>query len=229
MNVPKTMTLYSAEVCPFVHRTRLVLAEKGLEHELVEIDTENKPEWFLELSPNGKVPLLKHGQAMLYESLVINEYLEDCFPAPALRPTEPLLCAQMRLWIDFCATKFVPAWAALMKAENEEQQRLHSEQLQNHLLFMEAEATAHFDEGQPYWCGAELSLADVAFFPFFERMPVLEYYYKFQIPQACARLKRWWKVMEERPSVQTLALSAQFYIDRCARFVRTEVLAALSF
>ena len=71
------MELFTARVCPYAHRTRLVLLEKGLDFELIEVDLQNKPERFLQVSAYGKVPALVHDGVEIYESAIINEYLED--------------------------------------------------------------------------------------------------------------------------------------------------------
>src|SRR4051812_3460014 len=97
--------LYSAILCPFAHRTRLTLAEKGLEARLIEINLRNKPHWFAALSPHGKVPLLKVGADCIWESAVIDEYLDEAFPQPALLPRDPLTRARVRAWIRFADTR----------------------------------------------------------------------------------------------------------------------------
>ena len=83
------LRLFSARACPFAHRTRLVLAEKGLDFELVEIDLKNKPEWFSTVSSYGKVPALEHQGRRFVESAIVNEYLDEAFPEPALLPKAP--------------------------------------------------------------------------------------------------------------------------------------------
>ena len=81
--------LYSARACPFAHRTRLVLGEKKLKFELIEIDLANKPAWYKDVSLYGKVPAIEHAGQRIVESAVINEYLDEVFPTPSLLPKEP--------------------------------------------------------------------------------------------------------------------------------------------
>ncbi len=95
------ITVYSAVVCPFAHRSRLVLLEKGIDFNLVEIDLQNKPADFTEISPYGKVPAIKHGNERVWESAIINEYLDEVFPQVPLLPQNPIEKAQARIWIDF--------------------------------------------------------------------------------------------------------------------------------
>jgi glutathione S-transferase len=81
--------LYSAVVCPYAHRTRLVLQEKGIDFDLIEIDLQNPPENFRKISPYGKVPAITHNNERVWESAIINEYLDEVFPNPPLLPSNP--------------------------------------------------------------------------------------------------------------------------------------------
>ncbi len=117
--------LYSAKSCPFAQRTRLLLLEKGIAFQLTEIDLKNIPEWFQDISPYGKVPVVKRGDDLIWESAIINEYLEEVYPQPDLLPTEPGQRAYARFWIDFANTKFVPFfYKLLLQQEPEKQQAL---------------------------------------------------------------------------------------------------------
>jgi glutathione S-transferase len=94
--------LFSARACPFAHRTRLVLSHKKLPFELVEVELQNKPAWFdAKLSGYGKVPALEHDGQHLWESAIVNEYLDEVFPAPRLSPADPAPRARARIWIDY--------------------------------------------------------------------------------------------------------------------------------
>src|SRR5881394_2023473 len=91
------LTLVSFDLCPYVQRAAIVLAEKGLPFERIDVDLANKPAWFKAISPLGKVPLLKVGDEVLFESAVIVEYLEETLD-PALHPADPLGRARHRGW-----------------------------------------------------------------------------------------------------------------------------------
>ena len=113
-NAVGTVKLYSARACPFAHRTRLVLSHKHVDFEVVEIDLQNKPEWFARnVSGYGKVPAIEHDGNHLWESAVVNEYLDEVFPRPPLLPAQPGRRALARLWIDYANTRFAPAGSAL--------------------------------------------------------------------------------------------------------------------
>src|SRR5262245_24277899 len=100
--------LYSAFYCPFALRTRFVLKEKGLAYEHTEIDPKNKPADFHTISPYGKVPVLLDDETRVYESAIINEYLDEAYPAPPLMPKEPARRAYVRIWIDFANSRLAP-------------------------------------------------------------------------------------------------------------------------
>jgi glutathione S-transferase len=82
------ITLYAADRCPYCARTRIALAEKGIEYETVEIDLDDRPSWIYEKNPLGRVPVIEDDAFVLPESAVINEYLEERYPEPALWPAD---------------------------------------------------------------------------------------------------------------------------------------------
>ena len=91
------ITLYDAVRCPYCARVRIVLAEKGIEHEAVAIDLGDRPAWLYEKNPLGKVPVIEEDTFVLAESSVIMEYLEERFPEPALLPADPAARALARM------------------------------------------------------------------------------------------------------------------------------------
>ena len=211
------LTLYSARACPFAHRTRLVLAEKGLDFELVEIDLRQKPAWFSTISNYGKVPALQHKEHRLVESAIVNEYLDEVFPEPALLPRDPGTRAVARIWIDYANTRFVPAWGSVLRAPSEAEGDVARRELDA--------ALRHLEEGLarsagPYWLGAELSLVDLAFYPWFERWPALEHHRGVAIPPELQRLARWRDAVSRRDSVRAIENPTSFYVERYARYVQ---------
>ena len=82
------LTLYDAPRCPYCARVRIVLAEKGIEHEVIEIDLSDRPAWLYEKNPLGKVPVIEEDTLVLAESAVIMEYLDERYPEPALLPSD---------------------------------------------------------------------------------------------------------------------------------------------
>src|SRR5512142_2270320 len=93
------MVLYSGTTCPFSHRCRFVLFEKGMDFEIRDVDLYNKPEDINVMNPYGQVPILVERDLILYESNIINEYIDERFPHPQLMPADPLMRARARLFL----------------------------------------------------------------------------------------------------------------------------------
>ena len=93
------MVLYSGTTCPFSQRCRLVLFEKGMDFEVRDVDLFNKPEDISTMNPYGQVPILVERDLILYESNIINEYIDERFPHPQLMPADPLMRARARLML----------------------------------------------------------------------------------------------------------------------------------
>lgn len=210
------MKLYGANVCPFVHRARLTLAEKGLDHDYVAIDLRNKPDWYDDVLPTGKVPLLENGSDRVWESAIVCEYVEDSFPEPPLLPRDPGAKAAARIWIDWVSNTFVPAYYKLLKALTPEEQSEHKQSLTEALAKLENEG---FQEG-PWIHGPSLSLVDLLTYPWFERWSVLEHYRDFPVPDRFSKLKAWIKTLQQRESVKKIAEPASFYIEQYAHYAK---------
>lgn len=93
------MILYSGTTCPFSQRCRFVLFEKGMDFEVIDIDLFNKPKDIIKMNPYGQVPILVERDLILYESNIINEYIDERFPHPQLMPSDPIQRARVRLFI----------------------------------------------------------------------------------------------------------------------------------
>ncbi len=93
------MVLYSGTTCPFSHRCRFVLFEKGMDFEIRDVDLYNKPEDISVMNPYGQVPILVERDLILYESNIINEYIDERFPHPQLMPGDPVDRARVRLFL----------------------------------------------------------------------------------------------------------------------------------
>jgi glutathione S-transferase len=214
------LTLYSAEVCPYAQRTRILLGEKSIAHDLVEVDIDAKPAWFLDLTPTKRVPLIRHGDFLLWESATINEYLDATFPGPALRPTDERALATMRNEIRHFDNVFLPVvYKLLFAQEASEQDRLRSE-VDEGMGFLESrlETIRGQDADGPFWMGSQLSLADLAMYPFFERLPVFHHYRGVTIPASCTRLRRWLDTLTERAAVEATAHDLDYFVPRYANY-----------
>ena len=150
------ITIYDAPRCPYCARVRIVLAEKEIEHELVRVDLDNRPAFIKALNPPaGRVPVLEEDAFVLPESPVINEYLEERYPEPALLPADPSERALARLLV-FRFDDFGDAYYDVFRQRADDA----TDRLR--------EAFAALDrrlQSTPYLAGASYSLADVAYVP----------------------------------------------------------------
>jgi glutathione S-transferase len=217
--------LYSAKICPFAQRSRMALLEKGIDFELIEVDLDNKSAEFLAVSPYGRVPALINGDDQVYESSVINEYLEETYPEPHLMPTEPALRAQIRLWTDYCNTTFLPHYYDLLTERDEVKAAALKARLDEKYRFMETEGFARLSGEGPYWLGAKVSLLDLTYYPFFDRLVVWKHYRGVTIPDDCPRLARWHGVMTERASAKATAESDAYFIEQYAGYANADTSA----
>jgi len=150
--------LYDADRCPYCARVRIVLAEKGIDYETVEVDLADRPSWIYEKNPLGKVPVLEEGALVLPESVVIDEYLEERNPEPPLWPEDPAERAHGRLLVERFDSLSRPYYA-LRRGDDDARDRLD-------------ERLALLDERlreRPFLTGQEFGLADVAYLPWILR------------------------------------------------------------
>ncbi len=215
---PEAMELFTARVCPYAHRTRLALLEKGLSFEHIEEDLKNKTERFLKVSPYGKVPALVQDGQTLYESLIINEYLDEAFPEPRLMPADPVLRAKARIWIHYCDAYFTSDFYAVIQNKDRATDDELKDKLNARLRVAEEEGFGELSDAGPYWLGAEVSLVDLAWYPFFERLPAWTHYRGFRIPDDCPKIAAWAEAMGARASAREVANDAAYYIAGYARY-----------
>ncbi|MEM8645602.1 MAG: glutathione S-transferase family protein [Pseudomonadota bacterium] len=212
------MELFTARVCPYAHRTRLALLEKGVAFEHIEEDLKNKSARFLEVSPYGKVPALVHNGQTLYESLIINEYLDETIPENPLMPSDPVLRAKARIWIHYCDAYFVGDFYAVIQNKDRSKDSELKEKLAERLRKAEREGFGELSGDGPYWLGADVSLVDLAWYPFFERLPAWTHYRGFEIPDDCPKIAAWAEAMAGRASARDVANDAAYYIEGYARY-----------
>jgi glutathione S-transferase len=152
------ITLYDADRCPYCARVRIVLAEKGIEYETVEIDLDDRPAWIYEKNPLGRVPVLEEDTFVLAESAVINEYLDDRYPDRPLWPADPADRALGRLLI-FRFDQLSMPYYAVRRGEDGARERLDA-------VLSELDALL---QAQPFLSGREFGLADVGYVPWILR------------------------------------------------------------
>lgn len=188
------LTLVSHTLCPYVQRAAIALHEKGVTFERIDVDLENKPDWFLAISPLGKVPLLKVGDAVIFESAVIIEYLEETQPHP-LHPADPLLRAQHRGWIEFGSALLADIWG-FYTAPDAAAFAAKRQAIADKLARLEQA----LGDG-PFFAGAGFTLVDAAFAPVFRYFDAFERIEDFGWLQGRPRLAAWRRALAARPSV----------------------------
>jgi glutathione S-transferase len=214
-----TIQLYFAKASTFSQRTRVVLLEKGIDFSSTEIDLQNKPDSYTQISRYGKVPAIKHGDIEIYESAIINEYLNEVFPEPPLLPPSPGAKAIARIWIDYANTRFVPAFNKFLRGKDAQEQGQGQREFLESLLYIEQEGLGKLSGNGPYWLGDQLSLVDISFYPWFERLPLLEHFRNFTLPTETPRLQKWWNTVRDRESIRAVENPASFYLERFAKIL----------
>jgi glutathione S-transferase len=207
------LQLYTFQLCPFAHRVRLALAEKGVAAEQIEIDLKNKPAGFARISPHGKVPLLLHGAVKLWESAVINEYLDEVFPDPPLMPASRTDRALARIWIKFADERLYAATHRLIFTREEEARRKLVADMLDGVRFIENELMAKRPGEGPYVFGDRFTLADIALYPWFEQVGALEQLSEFRLPSG-GGLAEWRQATSGRKAVQHCARTSEWYAER---------------
>ena len=194
------MTLFSAPDEPASHRTRIVLAEKDVEIEIVSVTPGRFPEDLLDLNPDHSLPTLVDRDLVLYDSRVIIEYLDERFPHPPLMPVDPVSRAQFRLALHRIERDWYGLAGQLAKegADGRNTPKLRSD-LRDLIV-----QTAEFVRNKPYFMSDELSLVDVTIAPILWRLPR----WQIELPREAQPLLRYANLLFSRPAFR-LALSEQ--------------------
>lgn len=186
--------LISFALCPFVQRSVIVLLEKEAEFDITYIDLANPPEWFSEVSPMGKVPVLRVGKTVLFESAVIMEYLDEVNP-PSLQPADPLERARNRAWVEF-SSELLFAQYRMSTAEDEAAFEKERAALRTELERLEAQVAG------PWFNGTDYRLIDAACAPLFLRLDLLERWHPTGLLDALPGLTGWRDALLSRESTQ---------------------------
>jgi glutathione S-transferase len=197
----QSFTLVSTHLCPFVQRAAIVLGEKGVAFERINVDLVAKPEWFLAISPTGKVPLLKvhkedGSEVVLFESMAICEYLEETCGEARLYPEDALGRAQHRAWIEFASATLIDSWGFL-NAKNTETAETKSAAFRGKLRHLEEVLS----DG-PYFAGEHFGMVDVAFAPVFRPYDHLDETVAGPLFAGLLRASAWRSALSSRPSVK---------------------------
>ncbi|WP_104201792.1 stringent starvation protein SspA [Billgrantia saliphila] len=162
-----SMIFYSGSDDHFSHRVRIVLAEKGVAVDIVEVSGDQRPEELADLNPYNSVPTLVDRELVLYESKVMMEYLDERFPHPPLLPVYPVARAQSRLWMHRIEREWCPLVEQIEQGGKKDVEKARKE-LRESLV-----GISPIFEDMPYFMSEEFSLVDCCIAPILWRLPVL--------------------------------------------------------
>lgn len=211
------LILISHHLCPYVQRAAIALAEKDIPFERRYVDLSARPDWFLAISPLGKVPLLIVKQddgadAVLFESAVICEYLEDTQPGAPLHPADPLARARHRGWIEFGSSILSDLWG-FETARDAAAYEAKRQALMDKFGRVEAELG-----NGPFFAGAAFSLVDAVFAPIFRYFDVFDTIAPTGVFDALPRVTAWRNTLAARQSVREAVTDD--YADRLKVFLK---------
>lgn len=212
-NQPDQLTLVSFDLCPYVQRAAIVLAEKGVPYRRVDVDLADKPEWLEAISPLGKVPLLKMGDTVLFESGPIVEYLDEVH-RPQLHPHDPLARARHRGWMELGSALLSDIWTL--------------ETTPDAKAFAAAETAARLKLGRidaalgdgEFFAGDQFTLVDAVWAPVFRYLDAFERLAGLDLAAGLQKVAGWRKALAQRPSVKK-AVAAD-YPARLEAFLRRQ-------
>lgn len=198
-NRRSVMTLFSGETDVYSHRVRIVLAEKGITNEVVNVDPHNKPEDLIDLNPYGSVPTLVDRDLVLYDSHVIMEYLDERFPHPPLMPVDPVSRARNRLLFYRIERDLYSAMEAIL-GSTEKQAAKPRKELRESLITISPVV------GQrPFFLSDEYTLVDCIVAPLLWRLPALG----VELPKQASALAEYAERMFEREYFQQSLTEAE--------------------
>jgi glutathione S-transferase len=191
--------LYNTQRCPYARRTRMVLHEKGMDFETYEVDLANKSEEFLAASPTGKVPVIVVDGDSIYESNVVNQYIDEVTDEPKLMPRDPKRRAYARIWMAFADTDF---FLAVFVASVGRERGFSEERISEALEKLKAVLRRLEDRLKDRdYLADEFSLADIAHAGNFVRMRQLEERGEISLDEYPS-VAAWMKRLEARKSYE---------------------------
>ncbi len=187
------MVLYSGTTCPFSQRCRFVLFEKGMDFEIRDIDLYNKPEDIAVMNPYAQVPILAERDLILYESNIINEYIDERFPHPQLMPADPVMRARTRLFLFNFEKELFSHVRALEDRTQSAGQELDvaRRNIRDRLAQL-----APILVKNKYMLGDEFSMLDVALAPLLWRLD----HYEIELPKSAAPIQKYGERVFSRPA-----------------------------
>lgn len=188
------MVLYSGTTCPFSHRCRFVLFEKGMDFEIRDVDLYNKQEDISLMNPYGQVPILVERDLILYESNIINEYIDERFPHPQLMPGDPVDRARVRLFLlNFEKELFAPV--SILESRENKSDTKALDKARAHIRDRLVQLAPVFIKNK-FMLGENFSMLDVAIAPLLWRLD----FYGIELSKNAAPLLKYAERIFSRPA-----------------------------
>ncbi|WP_319379749.1 glutathione S-transferase family protein [Thiomicrorhabdus sp.] len=182
------LELISFKLCPFVQRAVIVLKYKGIDFDITYIDLNEPPEWFKAISPLGQVPVLKVDGEVLFESAVIQEFVDEITP-PSLHPQDPLIKAKHRAWMSF-SSDIIFASHGMVTAQSEEEFIEKQLAVKGKLTRLEG-----VHSGGDYFAGEQLHLIDTTIAPLFMRLDFIKQLTGVDLLESLPKMQQWSKAL----------------------------------
>ncbi len=189
------MVLYSGTTCPYSHRSRFVLFEKGMDFEIRDVDLFSKPEEIMAMNPYGQVPILVERDLILYESNIINEYIDERFPHPQLMPGDPVDRARVRLFLFNFEKELFAHVNTLEQTTGKKGHDKEQEKARTHIRDRLTQLAPVFLKNK-YMLGENFSMLDVAIAPLLWRLD----YYGIELSKNAAPLLKYAERIFSRPA-----------------------------
>ncbi|MGE5027721.1 MAG: glutathione S-transferase N-terminal domain-containing protein [Betaproteobacteria bacterium] len=184
------MTLYSGTTCPFSQRCRIVLFEKGMDFQIIDVDVHNKPEDLAVMNPYNQVPVLVERDLVLHEANIINEYIDERFPHPQLMPADPVMRSRARLFLFRFENELFSHVETIEQGSPKAAENARAVVRDNLIQLAPIFAKQHFMLGEEY------SMLDVAIAPLLWRLD----YYGIAMPRQAAPLLKYGERLFARPA-----------------------------
>ncbi|WBF65569.1 MAG: glutathione S-transferase N-terminal domain-containing protein [Candidatus Kinetoplastibacterium crithidii] len=179
------MVLYSGETCPFSHRCRFVLFEKWMDFEIHNVDLKNKPKEIFDMNSYGQVPILSERELILYESNIINEYIDERFPHPQLMPADPLTRARVRLFL-YTFEKELFSQVKILESQNTNINEKNILEARNNIKERLTQLSPILTKNK-FLLGDDFSMLDIAIAPLLWRLE----HYGISLPKSAAPLQKY--------------------------------------
>ena len=184
------MTLYSGTTDPYSHRCRIVLYEKGMDFQVIDVDLANKPEDLAVINPHNQVPVLVERDLVLQQANIINEYIDERFPHPQLMPADPVMRARARLFLHNFEEQLFSHIADIGSGNGKAAEKARAT-IRDNLT----QIVPLFSR-QEYILGDEFSMLDVAIAPLLWRLG----HYGIELPKQAAPLLKYAERILSRPA-----------------------------